>query len=125
MCSTASRTAGDLFAGALTTEQSLPGEELSVDSMELTLRTGDEPAVVDITSEVAVFCCATRATAWCRCSSPTPPPGVAIIETGAGSDGDLLAALAELLPGTAAGPTVTARPATAPTTSCRRWCRRA
>ena len=38
------------------------------------------------------------ATGCCTCSSRTPPPGIAIIETGAGSDDDLLAALADLLP---------------------------
>ena len=95
-----------------------------MDSMELTLRTGDEPAVVDITGEVAVFC-RDRGDGLVSVFVPHATAGVAIIETGAGSDGDLLAALAELLPRTAAGPTATARPATAPTTSCRRWCRRA
>jgi secondary thiamine-phosphate synthase enzyme len=68
-----------------------------VDSMELTLRTGDEPAVVDITGEVAVFC-RDRGDGLVSVFVPHATAGVAIIETGAGSDGDLLAALAELLP---------------------------
>ena len=38
------------------------------------------------------------ATACCTCSCRTRRPGIAIIETGAGSDTDLLAALADLLP---------------------------
>ena len=38
------------------------------------------------------------ATGCCTSSSRTPPPGIAILETGAGSDDDLLAALADLLP---------------------------
>jgi secondary thiamine-phosphate synthase enzyme len=65
--------------------------------MELSLRTGDEPAVVDITGEVAVFC-RDRGDGLVSVFVPHATAGVAIIETGAGSDGDLLAALAELLP---------------------------
>ena len=38
------------------------------------------------------------ATGCCTSSCRTPPPGVALMELGAGSDADLLAALAELLP---------------------------
>jgi secondary thiamine-phosphate synthase enzyme len=68
-----------------------------VESMELSLRTGDEPAVVDITGEVAVFC-RDRGDGLVSVFVPHATAGVAIIETGAGSDGDLLAALAELLP---------------------------
>ena len=37
-------------------------------------------------------------TACSTCSSRTPRPALAILETGAGSDDDLLAALADLLP---------------------------
>ena len=68
-----------------------------MESMELSLRTGDEPAVVDITGEVAVFC-RDRGDGLVSVFVPHATAGVAIIETGAGSDGDLLAALAELLP---------------------------
>ena len=68
-----------------------------MDSMELTLRTGDQPAVVDITGEVAVFC-RDRGDGLVSVFVPHATAGVAIIETGAGSDDDLLAALAELLP---------------------------
>ena len=43
-----------------------------MDSMELTLRTGDEPAVVDITGEVAVFC-RDRGDGLVSVFVPTPP----------------------------------------------------
>jgi secondary thiamine-phosphate synthase enzyme len=68
-----------------------------VDSIELTIRTGDEPAVVDITGEVAVFC-RDRGDGLVSVFVPHATAGVAVMETGAGSDTDLLAALAELLP---------------------------
>jgi secondary thiamine-phosphate synthase enzyme len=68
-----------------------------VDSIELTVRTGDEPAVVDITGEVAVFC-RERGDGLVSVFVPHATAGVAVIEVGAGSDGDLLAALAGLLP---------------------------
>ena len=68
-----------------------------MDSIELTVRTGDEPAVVDITGEVAVFC-RERGDGLVSVFVPHATAGVAVIEVGAGSDGDLLAALAGLLP---------------------------
>ena len=68
-----------------------------MDSIELTIRTGDEPAVVDITGEVAVFC-RDRGDGLVSVFVPHATAGVAVMETGAGSDTDLLAALAELLP---------------------------
>jgi secondary thiamine-phosphate synthase enzyme len=68
-----------------------------VDSIELTVRTGDEPAVVDITGEVAVFC-RDRGDGLVSVFVPHATAGVAVIEVGAGSDGDLLAALTQLLP---------------------------
>ena len=70
---------GDLFAGTLTLRQRLPDpadltpETPSRDSIELTIRTGDEPTVVDLTGEVAVFC-RDGATAWSSSSCRTPPP---------------------------------------------------
>ena len=68
-----------------------------MDSIELTVRTGEEPAVVDITGEVAVFC-RDRGDGLVSVFVPHATAGVAVIEVGAGSDGDLLAALAGLLP---------------------------
>ena len=68
-----------------------------MDSIGLTVRTGDEPAVVDITGEVAVFC-RDRGDGLVSVFVPHATAGVAVIEVGAGSDGDLLAALTGLLP---------------------------
>jgi secondary thiamine-phosphate synthase enzyme len=68
-----------------------------VESTEVTVRTGRQPAVVDITGEVAGFC-RERGDGLVSVFVPHATAGVAIIETGAGSDHDLLAALGELLP---------------------------
>jgi secondary thiamine-phosphate synthase enzyme len=68
-----------------------------VDSVELTVRTGGRPAVADLTGEVAAFCRG-RGDGLLSVFVPHATAGVAIIETGAGSDDDLLAALADLLP---------------------------
>src|SRR5512134_1325623 len=68
-----------------------------MESIELTVRTGGEPAVVDITGEVAQFC-RDRGDGLVSVFVPHATAGVAIIETGAGSDADLLAALTGLLP---------------------------
>ena len=48
--------------------------------------------VHDITAECTSFVAGGGATACCTCGCRTRPPGLAIIETGAGSDDDLLAA---------------------------------
>jgi len=68
-----------------------------VESIELTIRTGDEPAVADLTGEVAVFC-RDKGDGLVSVFVPHATAGVALIETGAGSDVDLLTALATLLP---------------------------
>ncbi len=68
-----------------------------MDTVEVTVRTGGEPAVADLTAEVARFC-AGRGDGLVSVFVPHATAGVAIIETGAGSDADLLAALADLLP---------------------------
>jgi secondary thiamine-phosphate synthase enzyme len=65
--------------------------------MELTLRTGDQPAVVDITGEVAVFC-RDRGDGLVSVFVPHATAGVALIETGAGSEEDLAEAIGRLLP---------------------------
>jgi secondary thiamine-phosphate synthase enzyme len=70
-----------------------------VDTVELTIRTGGEPAVADLTAEVARFC-ESRGDGLVSVFVPHATAGVAVIETGAGSEGDLLAALADLLPRT-------------------------
>jgi secondary thiamine-phosphate synthase enzyme len=63
------------------------------------IRTGTSECVVDLTDEIAAFLRSTGAAdgllhVWV----PHATAGLAVIETGAGSDGDLLTALRELLP---------------------------
>lgn len=53
--------------------------------------------LVDLTDDVASFC-STRGDGLCNVFVPHATAGVAIIETGAGSDDDLLDALERLLP---------------------------
>jgi secondary thiamine-phosphate synthase enzyme len=68
-----------------------------VDSEIITVRTGSRPAVVDITPHVAGFV-AGRGDGLVHVFVPHATAGVAIIEIGAGSDDDLLAAMDDLLP---------------------------
>jgi secondary thiamine-phosphate synthase enzyme len=70
-----------------------------VESQLIEIRTGGREAVVDLTDEIAAFLRATGAdegllNVWV----PHATAGLAVIETGAGSDTDLLAALRDLLP---------------------------
>ena len=60
-------------------------------------RTGDRDAVLDLTDDCAAFV-ASEADGLLHVFVPHATAGIAIIETGAGSDDDLLAALADLLP---------------------------
>lgn len=62
-----------------------------------TYRTGDEDVVLDLTRDVADFV-ADRGDGLVNLFVPHATAGIAIIETGAGSDDDLLAALGDLLP---------------------------
>lgn len=68
-----------------------------MESTELTVRTGTRPAVVDLTEEVAGFC-RDRGDGLVSVFVPHATAGVAIIETGAGSEDDLLHAVGEMLP---------------------------
>jgi secondary thiamine-phosphate synthase enzyme len=68
-----------------------------MESTELTLRTGTRPAVADITGEVTEFC-RDRGDGLLSVFVPHATAGIAIIETGAGSEDDLLAAVGEILP---------------------------
>jgi secondary thiamine-phosphate synthase enzyme len=68
-----------------------------MESTELTVRTGIRPAVVDITAEVTGFC-RDRGDGLVSVFVPHATAGIAIIETGAGSEDDLLAAVGEILP---------------------------
>ncbi|BCY06380.1 YjbQ family protein [Actinoplanes sp. L3-i22] len=63
----------------------------------LTVRTGDSPAVVDITREAERFVAAEK-DGLLHVFVPHATAGLAIIETGAGSDEDLLTAIDDLLP---------------------------
>jgi secondary thiamine-phosphate synthase enzyme len=70
-----------------------------VDSTVVEIRTGDREAVVDLGGEIVDFLRSVRAgegllNVWV----PHATAGLAVIETGAGSDTDLLAALRDLLP---------------------------
>jgi secondary thiamine-phosphate synthase enzyme len=68
-----------------------------MDSTVVTVRTGGQPAVADLTDEVAGFC-RPRGDGLVSVFVPHATAGVAVIETGAGSDDDLIAALGDLLP---------------------------
>ena len=68
-----------------------------MDSVELSVRTGDQPTVVDLTGKVAAFC-RERGDGLVSVFVPHATAGVALVETGAGSDDDLLDTLARLLP---------------------------
>jgi len=68
-----------------------------MDTEVITVRTGSRPAVVDITSEAGRFV-AGRGDGLLHVFVPHATAGVAIIETGAGSDDDLLRALDDMLP---------------------------
>lgn len=68
-----------------------------MDSEILSFRTGGEERVLDITRDCAEFASG-RGDGLLHVFVPHATAGIAIIETGAGSDDDLLAALADLLP---------------------------
>ncbi|GIE29936.1 hypothetical protein Ait01nite_029810 [Actinoplanes italicus] len=63
----------------------------------ITVRTGGSPAVVDITREAASFVQSEK-DGLLHVFVPHATAGLAIIETGAGSDDDLLTAIDDLLP---------------------------
>jgi secondary thiamine-phosphate synthase enzyme len=63
----------------------------------ITVRTGSSPVVADITAEAERFV-AGQGDGLLHVFVPHATAGVAIIETGAGSDDDLLTALDDLLP---------------------------
>jgi secondary thiamine-phosphate synthase enzyme len=62
-----------------------------------TYRTGDREAVLDLTRDCADFVSAEE-DGLLHLFVPHATAGIAVIETGAGSDGDLLAAMGDLLP---------------------------
>jgi secondary thiamine-phosphate synthase enzyme len=68
-----------------------------MDSIVVSVRTGRQPTVVDLTDEVGAFC-RDRGDGLLSVFVPHATAGVAIIETGAGSDDDLLTLLDGLVP---------------------------
>jgi len=68
-----------------------------VDTIEITLQTGSVPAVLDITAEAARFV-AGKGDGLLSVYLPHATAGLAVVETGAGSDEDLLAHLGTLFP---------------------------
>jgi len=68
-----------------------------MDTIEIRLSTGSSPSAVDITGEVARFA-AGRGDGLLSVYVPHATAGVAILETGAGSDHDLVDHLDELFP---------------------------
>lgn len=67
-----------------------------MDTRTLSVHTGDR-GVVELTGEVADFC-AGRGDGLCHVFAPHATAGLALMETGSGSEGDLVAALERLLP---------------------------
>ena len=68
-----------------------------MDSETSSYRTGDHDTVLDLTRDCARFV-ADRGSGLLHVFVPHATAGIAILETGAGSDDDLLAALGDLLP---------------------------
>jgi secondary thiamine-phosphate synthase enzyme len=68
-----------------------------VESEVHSYRTGDREVVLDLTGDVAAFV-AGRGDGLVHVFVPHATAGLAILETGSGSDDDLLAALGDLLP---------------------------
>jgi secondary thiamine-phosphate synthase enzyme len=69
----------------------------AVDSQTRSYRTGDREVVLDLTDDCRDFVSG-RGDGLLHVFVPHATAGIAIIETGAGSDDDLLAALGDLLP---------------------------
>jgi secondary thiamine-phosphate synthase enzyme len=70
-----------------------------VETTTFEVETGDRDAVVDLTPRCARFAGDAGGDALLHVFVPHATAGVAVLETGSGSDDDLLATLAELLPG--------------------------
>lgn len=73
------------------------GKNRPMETMELTVETGHVAAAVDLTREAAAFC-REKGDGLLSVFVPHATAGVAILETGAGSDEDLLSSLDDLLP---------------------------
>jgi secondary thiamine-phosphate synthase enzyme len=69
-----------------------------VDTVEFSVETGAREVVLDITARCAEHCASVGGDGLLHVFVPHATAGIAILETGAGSDADLLAALGDLLP---------------------------
>jgi secondary thiamine-phosphate synthase enzyme len=69
-----------------------------MDTEELVVETGGRPAAVDISADLARFASRQGRDGLLSVFVPHATAGLAIIETGAGSDQDLLTAIDQLLP---------------------------
>jgi secondary thiamine-phosphate synthase enzyme len=69
-----------------------------VETTTFDVRTGAEPVVVDLTARCAEFAADVGGDGLLHVFVPHATAGIAVIETGSGSDDDLLAALDDLLP---------------------------
>ena len=69
-----------------------------MDTVELHVRTGDREVVLDLTTRCKRFVADSGGDGLLHVFVPHATAGIAVLETGAGSDEDLLSALAELLP---------------------------
>jgi len=69
-----------------------------VETKTFSVRTGSDETVADITRECGRFASDVAGDGLLHVFVPHATAGIAILETGSGSDDDLLAALAELLP---------------------------
>lgn len=72
-------------------------ETEAVDTEELSLETGNENTTVDITSQVTSFCSG-KGDGLVSVFVPHATAGVALFETGAGSESDVLESIDRLLP---------------------------
>ena len=68
-----------------------------METLEFEVSTGSTTATADLTSEISSFC-RDRGDGLLSVFIPHATAGVAIVETGAGSDTDLLSAIDDLLP---------------------------
>ena len=68
-----------------------------MDSETRTYRTGNQDVVLDLTRDAAAFASG-KGDGLLHVFVPHATAGIAVLETGAGSDDDLIAALADLLP---------------------------
>ena len=93
-------------------------------SVEVEVRTGSSEVVCDLGAQIEAFLAAEDGDGLLHVWVPHATAGLAVLETGAGSDDDLLAALRGCCRRTTGGGTGTAPGATAGTTSCPRCARR-